>query len=105
MKICRLVLVTKIHCQVFSDKPSISLYNCGLLGWKKRGYVSVSSDGVAEIKLQSSDTIIYFVKIKTRVVERTIKITLKEYKSLGGNAFCSYEYAMFCKYIPFESRV
>ena len=48
---------------------------------------------------------IYFVKTKTRVVERTIKITLKEYKSLGGNAFCSYEYAMLCKYIPFESRV
>ena len=95
-----------ITAKRFQTKPYVvSFHNCGLLCWKKRGYFGVSPDGVAQIMLPSSDTVICSVEIKTRVAEKTISKALKAYDSFGGDVFCCYGDDVFSQCVPSENHV
>ena len=90
----------------FKSLPHVkSFYNCGLLISRKRQYIGVSPDGIAEIRLQDRNVVICAVEIKTRVVENTIGKAIEDNGTFGGLVQCLYGDDRFKKCVPSENRL
>ena len=71
-------------------KHKTLFFNCGLLFSKKKSYISLSLERIAEIKLHTSEVVIFSIEINTRVTKKKIAKVMA--------AATKYYYKVYCAY-------